>query len=469
MLTESPRILVIDDDEAMLRSVERVLRTEGFGQPLLCGDPREALGMVEALPVDVILLDLVMPHRSGEDILPDLLALSPDTPVIVVTATDHVETAVRCIKAGAFDYLVKPVDFSRLIAEVSRALKQRELRLENRDLRERIEKPELRHPEAFASIVTRSPCMLATLRYVEAVAPSPEPVLIVGETGVGKELVAAALHRVSGRGGDMVSVNASGIDENAFADTLFGHARGAFTGADRDREGLILKAGDGTLFLDEIGDLGLEIQTKLLRLVQEREYFPLGSDSCLKAKCRVIAATNRDLRVQMRRGRFREDLYYRLHSHMVRVPPLRDRQEDLPLLVDQFLKEGARVLGKTAPTPPKELIVHLAAYAFPGNVRELRSMVVDAVARHERGVLALAPFHEHMDRAEGTGKSVAASVPGGDEAVVFGKVLPAAHDAMRMLIQTALRRAEGNQAAAARMIGVSRRTINRYATGKDIE
>jgi DNA-binding NtrC family response regulator len=454
-----PRILVIDDEAPMLQCVARALSTEGFGEALLCADPRQAEALLESEDVGVVLLDLVMPHIPGEKLLGAIVGRRPQTPVIVVTATNEVDTAVRCVKAGAFDYLVKPVDFSRLVTVVAMALRQYELRAENRRLQDLIRKPQLRQPECFAPIVTRSPALHALFRHVEAVAPSSEPVLIVGETGVGKELVAQALHRASGRAGELVAVNVAGIDDTAFADTLFGHEKGAFTGADRDREGMIERTGEGSLFLDEIGDLGLEMQTKLLRLVQEGEFFPLGSDRCRRSRCRIIAATNRDLRVRMREDRFREDLYYRLHGHLIRVPPLRERAGDIPLLVERFLKEASEALGKPVPTPPRELTVHLAAYAFPGNVRELRAMVVDAVTRHERGVLSLESFLDHMDRAS---DAHARPEPAGEN-IAFGHELPTLEQATRALIMEALKRAGSNQGAAARQLGISRRTVNRYA------
>ena len=454
------RILIIDDDAAMLRSVARVLRAEGFGEAIPCNDPREAEDVLARNRVGAILLDLVMPHIGGETLLGSIVAGRSGIPVIVMTATNDVETAVRCVKAGAFDYLVKPVDVSRLVATVSRALQQFDLLAENRRLQDLVRRPQLHQPESFEAIITQSPAMYALFQHVEAIAPSREPVLIVGETGVGKELVAQALHRVSGRAGEMLAVNVAGIDDTTFADTLFGHVKGAFTGADRDREGLIERAGEGTLFLDEIGDLGQDMQTKLLRLLHDGEFFPLGTDRCCRSRCRVIAATNRDLRVLMRENRFREDFYYRLCGHLICVPPLRERPVDIPMLIEHFLKEASTALGKPVPTVPKELGVHLAAYRFPGNVRELRAMVVDALARHEKGVLSLSSFHEHMDRATGEGEPAepALAASGG----AFGRDLPSVEQATRMLIAEALKRTNGNQGAAARLLGISRRTVNRY-------
>ena len=462
--TGEARILIVDDDAAVLRSLGRALRGESLGEPLLCDDPRRVEALLTDHRVGVVLLDLMMPHIPGEELLASILSRHPDLSVIVCSAVDDVETAVRCVQAGAVDYVTKPVDFSRLVATVARSRRQWELRDENRRLRELVREPDLKSPGCFERIVTRSMAMRAMFRYVEGIAPSSEPVLIVGETGVGKELVAQALHCASGRESPMVSVNVAGIDDTAFADTLFGHVKGAFTGADTERDGMIQRAAAGTLVLDEIGDLGTEMQTKLLRVLQEQEYFPLGSDTARRSRCRIVAATNRDLRKAMREDRFRADLYYRLHSHLVRVPPLRERTGDIPLLLDAFLNEAAEMLDKTAPTVPKELSVHLSTYAFPGNVRELRAMVMDAMASHERGVLSMETFLNHIDTAGESQHPAARKVHAPEGGVAFGRDLPTVDQLTRMLVSEALKRAEGNQGAAARMIGVSRRTVNRYAS-----
>ena len=240
------------------------------------------------------------------------------------------------------------------------------------------------HP-AFAEIVTQNPTMHALFRYVEAIARSPQPVLITGETGTGKELMARAVHRLAAPRGDFVAVNVAGLDDQVFSDTLFGHTRGAFTGADRPREGLITRAEDGTLFLDEIGDLAAVSQVKLLRLLQEGTYYPLGADRPRQSRARVVVATNRDVVQDVQAGTFRKDLYYRLRAHHVQLPPLRARRDDLALLVTHCLAKAATALHKPVPTPPLALYQLLHTYTFPGNVRELEAMVFDAVARHQGG------------------------------------------------------------------------------------
>jgi len=322
--TSIPAILLVDDDEGLLRSLSRVIRREGFGEPIACPDARQVESFVERHDPSVILLDLLMPHRSGEMVLEVLREKWPDIPVVILTAVQDVETALRCVKGGAFDYLVKPCDISRLGVTLRNALQRHIMFRENVRMRETLKASRLQHPECFEDIVTVSPAMQNIFRYLEAIAPSPEPVFLIGETGVGKELLARAIHRLSGRTGAFVAINVAGIDGTAFSDSLFGHVRGAFTGADRPREGLIEQAAGGTLLLDEIGDLGVEEQTKLLRLLQEGEYYPLGSDHPRQSRCRFLATTNRDMTLLLQKGSFRKDLYYRLQTHLVRVPPLRE-------------------------------------------------------------------------------------------------------------------------------------------------
>jgi DNA-binding NtrC family response regulator len=259
----------------------------------------------------------------------------------------------------------------------------------------------------------------------------------------------------------MVALNVAGLDDAVFADTLFGHARGAFTGADQPRRGMIEEAADGTLFLDEIGDLSVPSQVKLLRLLQEGEYFPLGSDRPRRLQARVIAATHADLAARQAAGTFRKDLYYRLVTHQVRVPPLRDRRGDLPLLVDHFLGEASASLGKRRPTVPRELTQLLGAYPFPGNVRELRAMVFDAVSLHRSHVLSMESFEQAMARTGGA--PPIADSGGGPARSPFAEVdhLPTIHDAVELLVDEALSRSGGNQTIAARLLGITQSALSK--------
>jgi len=308
--------------------------------------------------------------------------------------------------------------------------------------------------------------MRSIFQYVEAIARTSLPVLITGETGVGKELIARALHRLSGRSGEFVAVNVAGVDDTLFSDTLFGHRRGAFTGADRDRKGLIEQAQNGTLFLDEIGDLRPESQVKLLRLLAEGKYYPLGADMPKLSDARIVVATHRDLRALQQTGSFRKDLFYRLQAHHVHIPPLRERPEDIPILAAHFLEAAARTLGKKPPTAPKELFPLLQSYPFPGNVRELEAMVFDAVSRHKGGTLSLETFKDRTGRKEksardeGRCRESDSKIENGQHAPTFPANLPTLKQAERALIREALRRAQGNQTLAASLLGISRRALN---------
>ena len=254
----------------------------------------------------------------------------------------------------------------------------------------------LKNPEAFTNIITRNEAMLSIMQHVESIAATSETVLITGETGVGKELIAQAIHALSGRRGRLVPVNVAGLDDNVFSDTLFGHEKGAFTGADRRRRGQVQKAAGGTLFLDEIGDLSSASQVKLLRLLQEGEYLPLGSDDPQFSDCRILAATNVDVWELQRGHKFRSDLNFRLRTHHINIPPLRERIDDIHPLVVYFLGAAAESLGKSKPEVPAQLFKILEAYYFPGNVRELQAMVFDAISRHETGSLSLDVFQSHI-------------------------------------------------------------------------
>ena len=266
--------------------------------------------------------------------------------------------------------------------------------------------------------------MLQIFRYVEAIAPTALPVLITGETGVGKELVARATHALSGSKGNFVSVNIAGLDDTLFADTLFGHLRGAYTGADSTREGVVAKAEDGTLFLDEIGDLAANSQIKILRLLQEREYYVLGSDTPQPTSARFIFASNADLSKGGSHGGFRKDLLYRLQSHTIRIPPLRERMDDLPALVDHFFDKACRSLGKKRPSVPKELMTLLRSYSFPGNIRELEGMVFDAVVRHKSRILSLVSFRQAMGRPDRRGTEGANATDSGGNPFEEAQMLP---------------------------------------------
>ncbi len=455
-------VMLVDDETQALTSFEITLRSAGMNHFIACADSREVLPVLARQEIEVMLLDLWMPHLSGEELLQKISADYPDVPVIIVTGADDVETAVRCMRQGACDYIVKPVEQSRLVSSVGRAVELRELHRENQRLTARVFSDRLNRPEAFEEIVTASPAMHAIFQYAEAVAVSPRPVLITGETGAGKELVARAVHTLSNRRGAFVPVNIAGLDDHVFADTLFGHKRGAFTGALEARAGLLEQAASGTLFLDEIGDLSALSQVKLLRLLQDGEYLPLGSDVAKRSTARVLVATNQDLEAARNSGRFRKDLYFRLCGHRIHIPALRERREDLPVLLDHFLEKAAASLNKKKPTVPEELGKLLAVYHFPGNVRELESMVYNAVSLHSSGKLSMDAFKEEIFKRQPELTAVAApkeDEPGGR--TLFPERLPTLKQVEQLLVEEALRRASGNQAIASGMLGITRQALNK--------
>jgi DNA-binding NtrC family response regulator len=411
-------------------------------------------------PVSMILLDLTMPHVSGQELLKKVNEHYPEIPVIVITGLNDVNIAVDCMKSGAVDYLLKPVERSRLTSAVRGVIELRELKRQYHRLKEHLLRDDLENPAAFSRIVTHSQKMMAIFRYLEAVSCSSEPILISGDTGTGKELLAAAVHDLCRRPGRFVAVNTAGLDDAMFTDTLFGHRKGAFTDAVGSREGLIEKAQDGTLFLDEIGDLAPASQVKLLRLIQEKEYYPLGADVAKYTNARIVVATNRNLREAMNQSDFRKDLYYRLSVHQVVIPPLKERPEDIPLLVEHFLGEAARDQGKRTPTPPRELFTLLEMYPFPGNIRELRSMVFDAVSQHQGKVLSMDTFKKAMGLDPAVAPPVAAVETSSADLLADLEELPTIREMEEMLIAEAVKRTKGNQSLAARVLGITRQTLS---------
>jgi two-component system nitrogen regulation response regulator GlnG len=454
-------ILLVDDDPQVLYSTSIVLRTSGVAHVLTVDDSRAVMPLLVEQEVGVLVLDLTMPHISGHALLEQVTSEYPDIPVILMTATNDLETAVQCMQTGAIDYLVKPVEKNRLVSSIKRALETRTLRAEVLSLKERLLTDTPHQREAFAEIITQSQAMFAIFRYLEAIAPSPQPVLITGETGTGKELVARALHRLSARPGELVAVNVAGLDDTMFSDTLFGHTRGAFTGAERPRDGLITSTAEGTLFLDEIGDLSVASQVKLLRLLQDGTFYPLGADQPRQSRARIVCTTNGDVVRGVSTGTFRKDLYYRLRTHHLHLPPLRARPGDLPLLVHHFVDKAAYVLGKAAPTVPLALHQLLKTYSFPGNVRELEALIFDAVARHQGTTLALQSFKDAIADKPHLAAPEQPEAPPTSLAAWFPERLPTFKEVEDALITEALSRADGNQGVAAGLLGMSRQALNK--------
>lgn len=453
-------VLLIDDEEEILLTVSLLLKQGGIHNVVCCDKSTKALEMLKAGLFGAVVLDLTMPELSGEKLLNTIHENYPELPVIVLTGLSDIQVAVKCMRSGAFDYMVKPIEVTRLISGVSRALEVRELRDEYTLFKDGVTSREVQDPDAFSKIVTQNAAMYNVFHYIEAVAKSSRPLLITGETGVGKELLARATHEASHRRGEFIAVNIAGLDDNMFSDTLFGHKKGAFTGADADRPGMVRRATGGTLFLDELGDLSQQSQIKLLRLLQDNEFTPLGSDVPLRSDARIVVATNRDLRAQQEAGQFRRDLFYRLQSHYIQIPPLRERIDDLPLLLDKFLTDAARELEKKKPTAPKELFTWLATYHFPGNVRELESMVFDAVSQHDSKTLSVKQFYSRVEQTRSSASDEKTALTPEMPFALFEE-LPTLKASQALLIEESLRRANGNQTLAAKLLGITQSGLSK--------
>ncbi len=452
-------ILVLDDDPIALAYIKTVFKNEPGTVVHTIEDPRKLDEALTSIPVSIVLLDLNMPHVSGRDALKRIRSEYQELPAIVVTAEDSIETAVECMQLGANNFMTKPIEPNRLKVAVQNALQLVGLKREVNELSNHLLTRTLSNPGAFEEILTVSEAMRDVFRYVEAISGGDKSVLITGESGTGKELLSRAIHKVSCPDDPFVAVNVAGLDDTMFSDTLFGHARGAYTGAQSSREGLALKAAKGILFLDEIGDLPQASQTKLLRLLQERDFYPLGVDDPRKFHARVVAATNVDLGKRMEEGAFRQDLYYRLLTHTIRIPPLRERPEDIPLLAEHFNREAAASIDAEYHPLSRDVMNRLAAFEFPGNVRELQSLIYDAVSRAEGGPVT----PDLLSR-----KGEAAAAPDvGRSRITWDSIVrcfggfPTLREAEECLVEVAMEKSSGNQTSAAELLGVSQSTMSR--------
>jgi DNA-binding NtrC family response regulator len=454
-------VLMVDDDPHALDSQITVLRSNGINNLLSTNDSREVMDLLKSTECETVLLDLSMPYISGEDLLSQIKDNYPQIPVIVVTGTNEIEVAVKCMRAGAFDYMVKAVEENRLVSGVRRAVEYRELKREYRELRRKLLSDKLSNPEAFSHLITQDRKMQSIFLFVESIAKTDETVLIVGETGVGKELIAKAIHTIGRSDKPFVPVNVAGFDDHTFSDELFGHKKGAFTTAIEHRKGFLKTAGGGTILLDEIGDLSLASQVKLLRLLETREYYQLGSELALHADARIIVSTNKNLVEAVKTGEFRKDLYFRISAHEITLPPLRERKKDLPLLLSYFQDEAVEKLGKKKLAIPPELIPLLETYDFPGNIRELRAMVFDAVSKQTEKIISTKPFRDAMGRdtqvmtKEETG-----------ELITFKDRLPTLSQASDLLIAEAMKRAKNVQSTAAMLLGITPQALGKRLSRK---
>lgn len=453
----SATVLVVEDDARMRRVLELVLTGEGYDL-LLAGSGEEGLHALQRHPtLDLVLTDLQLGKISGLDLLEHVTRLHLDVPVVILTGSNSVATAVEAMKKGAYDYIVKPVDNDELRLTLARALQARRLAQDNRSLR-----ASLGDRFGFDHIVGRSPQMAAIKQLAEDIARTEATVLITGESGTGKEVLARAIHSASPRAaGPFVALNCAGIPESLLESELFGYEKGAFTDAKQSKKGRFQLADHGTLFLDEIGEMSLSAQAKFLRVLEDHTVDPLGGMQAVKVDIRVIAATNQDLRELIGRGRFREDLYYRLHVCPLHLPPLRERQGDVRELLDHFLETACRERGTRINELSPEALEILERYHWPGNVRELHNIVEWLTITCRDDVILPRHLPPHL-RQPPPPESASPTPPPKVSLLALGMSV---EDVEKQLLREALQKAGGNVSEASRLLKITRNTL-RYRLAK---
>ncbi|MHB9099628.1 MAG: sigma-54-dependent transcriptional regulator [Syntrophales bacterium] len=457
-MTDKTRIMVIDDEPMMRITVRDALAAEGYDvETAATGE--KGLEILRDNRTDILITDLRLPDMDGIGILKEVKSLNPETQVILFTAYGSIDSAVTAMKEGACDYLTKPFSMDELLLMIKRLIRLKQLEEENLSLRKRVEER-----YGLEGLVGKSPPMLRVYELIETVAPTDATVLIQGESGTGKELAANAIHLQSPRkNASFIKVNCAALPETLLETELFGHEKGAFTGALRQRKGRFESADGGTLFLDEIGDLPLSVQVKLLRVLQERQFERVGGNETLSVDVRLICATQKDLKEELQKGAFREDLYYRLNVVPIALPPLRERQEDILLLVDHFIEKLSRKMGKEIVAVSEEAKSLLLKYSFPGNIRELENMLERAIALIKGTVIQA---HDLPDEIVGKTSPVTVICEriGGSE-----PLSDAVHLFEKEYIQCVLEKTKGKKGQAAEVLGISRKSLWEKIKGLEIE
>ncbi len=461
MKTENHRILIIDDERPVLMTLEALLQRHGY-QVDTAPTASQGLKLLKSKSPSLVLLDLQLPDAQGLEMLDQIKTELPDMQVIILTAHDSLHNAIESIKRGAYHFISKPYAPEELLSLVENALEKQFLLREAEKLRERTERLEkrLEIAETRATPIFNSKPMQEIEELISAMAPSDANVLITGESGVGKEVIANAIHARSRRAGkEMVKLNCAAFPQTMIEGELFGYVKGAFTGAMHDFPGMIAAADGGTLFLDEISDMPLDLQTRFLRVLQEREYRPLGSTRTMKADFRVIASTNRPVAQALAENRLRSDLYYRLNTFQIEVPPLRERKEDIPPLIAQFLRQFAQQLGKPEPDIAPDAFQKLLDYAWPGNVRELQNAIEYAVVLARQGLIGVKELPAEVQFRKLSEQTERGALP--------RTGVQSLDDVERNTILQALAECHGNKKKAAERLGIQRATLynkmKRYA------
>jgi len=437
------KLLIVDDEKHIREGLEKALSLDGY-EVELASDGRKALDLIEEGDVDLVITDLKMPQISGEELLKETLDRIPYLPVIILTGHGTIENAVEAMRNGAYDYITKPLNIDKLSLIVKRALENSSLRRQNRELLNQLKKK-----YSFESIIGKSAPMQKVFETIELVAPSRANVLIFGESGTGKEMIADAIHHNSPRREKpYIKVHCAALPETLLESELFGHEKGAFTGAIARKRGRFELANQGTIFLDEIGEISLQMQVKLLRVIQQREFERVGGEAPIKVDVRIISATNKNLKEETEQGNFREDLYYRLDVVSIHVPPLRERRDDIPLMTHKFIEEFAQENGKSVEGITNPALQALVSYRWPGNVRELRNVIESIVVLTKNNIITeqdIPPYITAKDEQSSLRLQAGTSLP----------------EAEKELILFTLENSGGNKTRTAETLKIGRKTLHR--------
>lgn len=436
-------ILIIDDEKNIREGLGAALEMDGY-TVFLAADGKQGLEILERGDIDLVITDLKMPEVSGEEILAKVTGETPGIPVIVLTGHGTIDSAVDAMRKGAYDFLTKPVNLDRLSLLVKRALERREISLQNSVYRKEIE-----GKTTFENMIGKSHEIQKVFDLVKKVAPSKASVLITGESGVGKEMIANALHNLSPRKDKpFIKVHCAALSDSLLESELFGHEKGAFTGAIAMKRGRFELAHEGTIFLDEIGEISQNVQVKLLRVIQERKFERVGGEEILDVDVRIIAATNRNLEEEIKKGNFREDLYYRLNVVNINVPPLRERKDDIPIMVNNFIRKFSKENNKNITTVDTKAKNALYSYDWPGNIRELRNCIEGAVVIAEGSTLRLEDLPPAVRKSQ---ENSSISIPAGTDMDTAEKII----------IRETLLFCQGNKTKTAQVLGIGRKTLHR--------
>lgn len=453
-------ILIIDDEEIIREVLADVLERSGYNNIYKLETGKNCFQIIKKISPTLIFLDLNLPELRGEEILEKLSELFPSIPVIIITGDDDIKNAINTIKLGAYDYIKKPFDINRVPTIVNNAINFYEVNQSLSRLKDNFFNNEPNTVDMFSEIITDDEQMYKIFKYITVISDTNHPILITGETGVGKELFARSIHKSSNKNGDFIAVDTSSYTTENFKDVLFGHTKGAYTGASNDRSGLFKMADNGTLFLDEIGDLDIELQNILLRVIQEGEYRAIGSDIVHKTNCKLVFATNRNLDELINLGKFRKDLYYRLQTHNFEIPPLRSRKNDIPLIFKHYVK----MMNNQIESISKEIITLLNEYDYPGNVRELKNIAINSTSLAVNNQLQIRDVVAKLEKF--SYKELNNKIDNSEQYIDEDN-FPTIQEMTNILINKALSKTNNNQSRAAKLLGISRQALHQRLSKLD--